>query len=84
MLSRTPEDSPMLTDPTNRPGEPLTAGLDVGPGPNSDALGIPSYGTQRDEDVQTLKKMLPDFKSAANMEGAPSSFKSLVAYLSRL
>lgn len=84
MLSRTPEDSPMLTDPTNRPGEPLTAGSDFGPGPDSSALGLPTYGTQRDTDVETLKKMLPEFTAAAKFEGAPATFRSLVSYLSRL
>jgi len=74
----------MLTDPTNHPDEPLTAGLDVGPGPNSDVLGLPSYQGQRGQDVEKLKVMLPEFKMAAKMSGAPETFKSLVAYLSRL
>lgn len=84
MLSRSPDDSPNLTDPSMRPDEPLTAGLDVGPGPGSEALGLPSYGQQRGRDVETLKAMLPEFKAASKMPGAPETFKSLVAYLSRL
>jgi hypothetical protein len=30
-----------LTAPTERPGEPLTAGMDFGPGPGGEALNLP-------------------------------------------
>ena len=30
-----------LTAPTERPGEPITAGMDFGPGPGSEALNLP-------------------------------------------
>jgi hypothetical protein len=30
-----------LTAPTERPDEPLTAGMDFGPGPGSEALNLP-------------------------------------------
>lgn len=33
-----------LTDPTTRPGEPVTSGVDIGEGPGSSALARP-YGT---------------------------------------
>jgi hypothetical protein len=33
-----------MTDPTTRPGEPVTAGVDIGEGPGSSALARP-YGT---------------------------------------
>lgn len=35
----TPDMVPNLSDPTARPGEPLTAGLPMGPGPGPEALG---------------------------------------------
>jgi hypothetical protein len=38
----TPEDTPNLTDPTNRPDEPLTHGLSFGPGAGPEALGPPA------------------------------------------
>lgn len=31
-----PDSFPNLTDPTNRPDEPLTSGMNVGPGPGPD------------------------------------------------
>lgn len=83
-LARTPDDSPMLSAPSARPGEPLTAGLDYGPGPSSEALGMPGYGEMSAEDLGIITTMLPDLKAAANMDGTPETFKSLVRYLSRL
>lgn len=37
----TPADTPNLTDPTNRPDEPLTHGMPFGPGPGPDAAPAP-------------------------------------------
>jgi len=31
-----------LTEPTRRPGEPITAGVDFGPGPNSNVINLPN------------------------------------------
>ncbi len=36
-----PSDTPNLTDPTQRPNEPLTAGLPFGAGPGPEAMGPP-------------------------------------------
>lgn len=82
--SRTPEDSPMLTAPSQYPDEPLTAGLDYGPGANSSALDMPTYNSQRDEDMQIVRQMIPDLKLATRMTNAPESFKTLVRYLERM
>lgn len=35
-----PDQIPALNAPTDRPGEPVTAGLDVGPGADSSAIGF--------------------------------------------
>lgn len=35
----TPDQIPRLDDPSGRPDEPITHGLDIGPGAGSDALG---------------------------------------------
>lgn len=37
-------NGPSLTDPTQRPNEPITAGADIGPGPGSEALNLPISG----------------------------------------
>jgi hypothetical protein len=47
-----------LFDPTQRPEEPVTAGIDMGAGPGSEALAMQSrYGQEKLSD--TLAKMLP-------------------------
>jgi hypothetical protein len=81
---KTPDDSPMLTAPSQRPGEPLTEGLDFGPGAGSEALGMQSYSQQKAADIQEMKKHLPLLKAATKFEGAPQTFIGLVSYLSRL
>lgn len=78
---RSPEDSPMLSAPTQRPNEPITAGLDSGPGPGSDALAINSVGGQMSEDMKTLKQHLPMLREATKYANAPKSFTWLVNYL---
>lgn len=40
MTMKYPEDVPKLDDPTSRPDEPITAGLDIGNGPGTEALGF--------------------------------------------
>jgi hypothetical protein len=84
MLSKTPDDSPNLTDPTQRPNEPVTTGSDYGPGAGSEAIGMKSYPQQRDADIQTIKQMLPELSAATKFDGAPETFKALVNYLRTL
>ncbi|NDC51857.1 MAG: hypothetical protein EBZ66_01675 [Actinobacteria bacterium] len=45
-----------LFAPTQRPGEDITSGIDIGPGPGSSALGI-NRVTQKTSDA--LAKMIP-------------------------
>jgi hypothetical protein len=47
-----------LFDPTQRPEEPITAGIDMGAGPGSDALAMKSQFAQ-EKLSNTLAKMLP-------------------------
>ena len=47
-----------LFDPTNRPDEPITSGIDIGEGPGSSALMMQSQFAQ-DKLSNTLAKMLP-------------------------
>jgi hypothetical protein len=47
-----------LYDPTQRPDEPITAGIDMGPGVGSDALMMQSQFAQ-EKLSNTLAKMLP-------------------------
>ncbi len=54
-----------LTAPTERPNEPITAGADFGPGPNSLAIGmIPQIGSN-DDLVMRVRAIASQFPSAA-------------------
>jgi len=69
-------------DPTNNPSEPITAGVDFGPGPGSEALPSGFGGnTLPDENAEIIKNYLPDLAFAAQSKDAPDSFKRFVNYL---
>jgi len=61
---------------------PITAGVDIGGGPGSDALpkGI-SANTRPDENQAVIAQYLPDLILAASYKDAPDSFKRFVNYL---
>jgi len=69
-------------DPTNNPSEPITAGVDFGPGPGSEALPK-GFGnnTRPDENAQIVQNYLPDLAFAAQSKNAPDSFKRFVNFL---
>ena len=66
-----------LMSPTGRPDEPITAGAPFGPGPG------PSDEMSRamNEDVEMIKRYLPDLEMAATFRDAPKTFVALVNYL---
>ena len=70
-----PEDTPMLLDPTQRPDEPLSAGLPSGPGPGPEALD------PRLDETRRLKRFLPLIEPLLVMEDAPESVVTLVKYI---
>ena len=71
-----------LFDPTGRPDEPITAGVDFGPGPGSEALANGLMNDSRaDENARVAAQYLPDLAFAARSPNAPDSFKRFVNYL---
>lgn len=79
-----PEGNPIgtLMDPTSNPAEPITAGVDFGPGPGSDALPSNiSANTRPDENRAIVQKYLPTLLNAANLPDTPDSYKRFVNYL---
>jgi hypothetical protein len=71
-----------LMDPTTRPTEPITAGVDFGPGPGSEALPANfQNNTRPDENALIAKQYLPELAIAARSKDAPDSFKRFVNYL---
>lgn len=74
----TPDDTPSLLDPTSNPGEPVTAGLDVGPGPGREALGLDS----RRADIEMIRqRWLPMLEAYTQSPATPSSVRALVAFI---
>lgn len=62
---------------------PITAGMDIGAGPGSDALPKNLSGdTRPDENTAIVARYLPDLAYAASFADAPDSFKRFVNYLS--
>jgi hypothetical protein len=71
-----------LFDPTTRPDEPITAGVDFGPGPGSEVLSKSLMNNARaDENARIAAQYLPDLAFAARSPDAPDSFKRFVNYL---
>lgn len=76
MPSTFPEDTPMLSDPTQRPGEPITAGLPIGAGPGPSA-GATMQG-QAKQDVGLFKPWLPILSKHADSGSASPGFVRFV------
>lgn len=70
----TPDDIPGIDAPTERPDEPITAGLPIGPGP----------GPQRDNratETQALQRYLPLLELYIDRPDTPDSVRSLFRYI---
>jgi hypothetical protein len=72
-------DSPNLTDPTQRPGEPITAGLATGPGPGPEALA--GYDPRIAETQRMKQRWMPYLRHIANDPEVPESVKVLYRYM---
>jgi hypothetical protein len=71
-------EGPGLGAPTENPGEPVTAGAELGAGPGPEALGL---SQQPDEDLQRLIKYLPVLEHMANQPGASKAARNFVRSL---
>jgi hypothetical protein len=61
--------------PTQQPATPVTAGAALGPGPGTDALGLPNPPS---DDMQALMNYLPVLEFMANQPGASAAARNLV------
>jgi hypothetical protein len=82
LLSQAPQVQPVqgvgLYDPTQRPNEPVTAGVDVGAGPGSESLMINQISN---DDKDIVAKYLPSLTSMASAQDTPQSFRAFVSFL---
>lgn len=75
--TRSPDDTPMLSDPTMRPQEPITAGMAMGAGPGPEVLNM----DPRAAETARLKKWLPMLKPVIDDPETPDSVKLLYRYI---
>lgn len=71
------EVTPLYSE-TQRPGEPVTSGADLGMGPGSDSLMMNQI-EQSDSDI--VAKYLPSLDAMAQAPDTPQSFRAFVRYL---
>jgi hypothetical protein len=72
----------MPLDAESQDSLPVSDGVDTGRGRGSEALPPALNGDTRiTENIDLMKKYLPDLLDAARLEGAPDSYKRLVNYV---
>lgn len=67
--------------PTRRPNEPVTAGVDAGPGPGREVLGLKTLTDSQVEDLSKLARYLPAFIQYADSPQSTGTMKAFVKYL---
>jgi len=67
-----------MFEPTGRPNEPITHGVDMGPGAGSDALMM---NQMKQDDKDIVAKYLPSLTSMASAQDTPESFRAFVSFL---
>lgn len=70
-----------LSAPTNRPSEPVTAGIDAGPGPGSEVLGLKTPVDTQLQDLSVLAKYMPMFETFADSPESSGTTKAFIKYL---
>jgi hypothetical protein len=79
MASNLPQATP-ITAPTERPEEPVTTGIAMGPGAGPEALTLPGAG-DTSEDKQRLLSYLPALEVAAQSPNSSQAFRNYVRVL---
>jgi hypothetical protein len=83
-MAKTPNpmaDVVPLTAPTRRPDEPVTAGVDAGPGPGSEILGLKTPTDVTLEDLTKLSQYMPLMMQYADSPQSSGTMKAFVKYL---
>lgn len=70
-----------LTEASQRPDEPVTAGAPSGPGPGTGALGLPNPAAQRAADIDALAQYMPLMEQYVNSGVSSGTMKSFLRYL---
>lgn len=70
-----------LTEPTQRPDEPITAGSPSGPGPGPSAIGLPSQARERIADLDSLARFMPLMQQYVESGASSGMMKGFLRYL---
>lgn len=70
-----------LNAPTRRPDEPVTAGVDAGPGPGREILGLKTPVDVTLQDLSKLSKYMPLMMQYADSPQSTGTMKAFVRYL---
>ena len=70
-----------LYAPSERPDEPVTAGIPMGAGPGPEVLGINQPSADTDADRQRLLSYLPALEAIAQSPNSSQSFRNYVRLL---
>jgi hypothetical protein len=79
MASNLPQVTP-INAPSERPDEPVTTGIAMGPGAGPEALTLPGAG-DTNEDKQRLLSYLPALEVAAQSPNSSQAFRNYVRVL---
>jgi hypothetical protein len=79
MASNLPQVTP-ITAPTERPDEPVTTGIAMGPGAGPEALMLPKAG-DTSEDRERILSYLPALETAALSPNSSQAFRNYVRVL---
>ena len=70
-----------LYAPTQRPEEPITTGIPMGPGAGPETLGINAPSVDTDADRQRMLSYLPALEAVAQSPASSQSFRNYVRLL---
>ena len=83
-MAKTPNpmaDVVSLSEPSRRPDEPVTAGVDSGPGPGREILGLKTPTDVTLEDLSKLSQYMPLMMQYADSPQSSGTMKAFVKYL---
>ena len=70
-----------MNAPTQRPNEPVTAGVDAGPGPGREMLGFKNPMDSQLEDLTMLAEYLPLMQQYADSQQSTGTMKAFVKFV---
>jgi hypothetical protein len=76
------QDVVPLSAPTNYPDEPVTAGINMGPGAGSEVMSTPMMlQAQNSEDVAKLMALLPVYQQISESPNASNATRNFYRWL---